>query len=90
MRSNARDPRCNRRKEGGRNVHHERESKGEEAVHACSVTAHVLYKGMGNLYMTSRNFWRVVNIVSVASICVICIHFSLCTRITVYTLCEVT
>ena len=26
-----------------------RESEGEEAVHAYSVTAHVLYKGMENL-----------------------------------------
>ena len=41
-----------------RNGHHEGESEGEEAVHACSVTAHDLYKGMGNLYMTSRNFWN--------------------------------
>ena len=49
-------------KKRGRNVHQERESKGEEAVHACSVTAHDLYKGMENLYMTSHNF-RVWNIV---------------------------
>ena len=43
-------------KKRGRNAYHERESEGEEAVHACSVTAHDLYKGMGNLYMASRNF----------------------------------
>ena len=43
-------------KKRGHNTYHERESEREEAVHACSVTAHDLYKGMGNLYMTSRNF----------------------------------
>ena len=34
-----------------RNGHHEREgeSEEEEAVHACSVTTHDLYKGMENL-----------------------------------------
>ena len=43
-------------KKRGRNAYHERESEGEEAVQACSVTAHDLYKGMGNLYMAGRNF----------------------------------
>ena len=46
----------NARKEAGDVTVIMRESEGEEAVHACSVTAHDLYKGMGNLYMTSRNF----------------------------------
>ena len=44
------------RKEAGDVTVIMRESEGEEAVHACSVTAHDLYKGMRNLYMTSRNF----------------------------------
>ena len=46
------------RKKKGRNGHHEREgeSEEEEVVHACSVTAHDLYKGMGNLYRTSGDF----------------------------------
>ena len=77
-------------KKKGRNGHHERESEGEEAVHACSVTDHDLYKGMGNLYMTSGNFWNSsVNILSFASMCVEHMHVSLCNRISVYALCEV-
>ena len=43
-------------KKRGCNAYDERESEGEGAVHGCSVTAHDLYKGMVNLYMTSRNF----------------------------------
>ena len=77
-------------KKRGRNGHHQGESEGEEAVHACSVTAHDLYKGMGNLYMTSRNFGIAMNILSFASIYVNHMHVSLCNRISVYALCEVT
>ena len=36
-------------KKGGRYAYDERESEGEEVVHAYSVTAHDLYKGMENL-----------------------------------------
>ena len=70
-------------KKRGRNVHQERESKGEEAVHACSVTAHDLYKGMGNLYMTSRNFesweYSIFLLLSVQSVfAFLCVSVSLC------------
>ena len=34
---------------GRRYAYDERDSEGEEAVHAYSVTAHDLYKGMENL-----------------------------------------
>ena len=33
-----------------------RESEGEKAVHAYSVTTHVLYKGHGKPVKVSRNF----------------------------------
>ena len=67
-----------------RYAYHKRESEEEEAVHACSVTAHDLYKGMENLYMASRNF-RVWNIVSFASIYVVCYSpFSVCPYHCVY------
>ena len=36
-------------KKWGSYAYDERESEGEEAVHAYSVTAHDLYKGMENL-----------------------------------------